>query len=180
MALDRYTAIAAETSDFFVPQWVEESEIDLFEHVSELVHAIVVQCLMGPDFYAKNGKELYELLHGMEADIGNILHFLLPDWVPHPAALRLKQRKERVGAIFVERLEEREANPEEWVNAQDYVTYTLNDNTTAGLKDFYAAHHTLLMFAAHTSTVASISWTVLEVGRSITTMLSHEYRTIEG
>ena len=177
MALDRYTDIAAETSGVFLSRWTEESETNVFEHVSELVHAIVVQCLMGPDFYAQNGKELYDLLHGMEADIGNILNFILPDWVPHPAALRLKQRKERIGAIFVERLKEREANPEEWVNAQDYISYTLNDDTTASLKRFYAAHHTLLMFAAHTSTVASISWTILEVSRYILTTLSRYLAT---
>lgn len=171
MALDRYTDIATDTSDFFLSRWAEESEISLFEHVSELVHAIVVQCLMGPDFYADNSKELYELLHGMEADIGNILNFILPEWVPHPAALRLKQRKERIGAIFFERLKEREANPEDWVDARDYISYTLHDDTTASLKGLYAAHHTLLMFAAHTSTVASISWTILEVSHYILTTL---------
>ena len=167
VAFDHYTAIATETSTSFLSEWTEKPEIDLFEHVSELVHAIVVQCLMGPDFYAKNGKELYGLLHGMEADIGNLLNFILPEWVPHPAALRLKQKKNRVGEIFIERLKERETNPEDWADAQDYISYTLNDNATANLKDLYAAHHTLLMFAAHTSTVASVSWTILEVSHDI-------------
>ncbi|KAF7504899.1 hypothetical protein GJ744_001620 [Endocarpon pusillum] len=121
---------------------------------------------MGPDFYAENGNELYDLLHGMEADIGNMLNFILPDWVPHPAALRLKEKKDRVGAIFSERLKERETHPEDWVEANEHISYTLNDHATAHLKDFYAAHHTLLMFAAHTSTVASISWTILELIKS--------------
>ncbi len=163
VALTHYTNIVRETSESSFSRWAQKPEINLFENVSVLVHAIVVQCLMGPDFYAKNGKELYALLHGMEADIGNMLNFILPDWVPHPAALRLKGKKDRVGEIFTERLKERETHPEDWADAKDYISYTLNDHATAHLKDFYAAHHTLLMFAAHTSTVASISWTILEV-----------------
>ncbi|ERF71510.1 hypothetical protein EPUS_00499 [Endocarpon pusillum Z07020] len=88
VALTHYSNIVRETSVSCFLKWAEKSEIDLFEHASVLVHAIVVQCLMGPDFYAENGNELYGLLHGMEADIGNMLNFILPDWVPHPAALR--------------------------------------------------------------------------------------------
>lgn len=168
-ALAHYTDIAGETSESFFSKWAEKPEINLFEHVSILIHAIVVQCLMGPDFYAQNGNELYGLLHGMEADIGNILNFVLPAWVPHPAALRLKQKRDRVAEIFTERLKERETHPEDWADARDYISYTLNDNATAHLRDLYAAHHTLLMFAAHTSTVASISWTILEVSRNFTT-----------
>ncbi|KAL9604066.1 MAG: hypothetical protein Q9179_001989 [Wetmoreana sp. 5 TL-2023] len=165
-ALDHYADVAAETSQRFLSDWSEKKEIDLFEHVSELVHAIIVQCLMGPDFYTKNGAELYSLLHGMEADIGNMLNFILPEWVPHPAAVRLKKSKDRIGAIFLERLNERDANPGEWTDAQDYISYTLNDSVTAHLSHLYAAHHTLLMFAAHTSTVASVSWTILELLKS--------------
>lgn len=119
---------------------------------------------MGPDFYKKNCKELYGLLHDMEADIGNMLNFLLPDWVPHPAARRLQKTKDRVEQIFMERLRDRETCPEQWTDANDYISYTLGDAATAHLKQFYASHHTLLMFAAHTSTVASISWTIIEVG----------------
>ena len=162
-ALDHYSEIMNETSESYFSKWAEKPDMDLFEHISVLVHAIIVQCLMGPDFYAKNGEELYHLLHEMEADIGNTLNFILPDWVPHPAARRLKQQKDRVGEIFAERLKEREMNPERWVDAKDYISYTLSDGITARLKHYYASHHTLLMFAAHTSTVASISWTILEV-----------------
>ena len=165
VALDHYTDVARTTSQSFFSKNTQSAEVDLFEHISKLVHAIIVQCLMGPDFYEKNGAELYSLLHGLEADIGNILNFVLPEWIPHPAALRLKRKKERIGAIFAERLKERKANPEAWIDAQDYISYTLNDSSTAHLNDLYAAHHTLLMFAAHTSTVASISWTIVEVGR---------------
>ena len=164
VALDHYTDIARTTSRSFFSKSIQSAEVDLFEHISKLVHAIIVQCLMGPDFYEKNGPELYSLLHGLEADIGNVLNFILPEWMPHPAALRLKHKKERIGAIFAERLKERTANPEAWVDAQDYISYTLNDSSTAHLNGLYAAHHTLLMFAAHTSTVASISWTIIEVG----------------
>ena len=172
VALDHYTDIARTTTQDFLNGWTEEEDIDLFEHISELVHAIIVQCLMGPDFFSINGAELYDLLHGTEADIGNVLNFILPDWVPHPAALRLRRRRDRIGEIFRERLEEREAHPDQWENAQDYISYTLKDSATAHLDHFYAAHHTLLMFAAHTSTVASISWTILEVSCHL--LVSHQ------
>lgn len=166
VALDHYTEIITATSRLHLSEWSEKLEIELFEHISVLVHAIIVQCLMGPDFYEKNGKELYDLLHDMEADIGNMLNLLLPGWIPHPAARRLGRTKDRVKKIFVERLRNREKRPEKWTEAYDYVSYTLGDSSTAHLKEFYASHHTLLMFAAHTSTVASISWTIVEVGFS--------------
>ncbi|KAI4168695.1 MAG: hypothetical protein LQ343_006199 [Gyalolechia ehrenbergii] len=164
--LDHYSDLARETSRTFLANWAGKEEIDLFEHVSKLVHAIIVKCLMGPDFDAKNGEELYSLLHGMETDIGSVFNFILPGWVPHPAALRLRQQKDRVGAIFQERLKERRAHPERWTDSQDYISYTLNDSVTAHLSPYYASHHTMLMFAAHTSTVASISWTILELLKS--------------
>ena len=162
-ALDHYTNTARATTEDFLSTWIQKPEIDIFEHISKLVHAIIVQCLMGPDFFAQNGEELYDLLHAMEADIGSIWHLVLPASLPYPAARRLKKQRDRMGAIFRDRLNEREANPEHWTDAQDYITYTLRDNATAHLSDYYAAHHTLLMFAAHTSTVASVSWTLIEV-----------------
>ncbi|KAL8908890.1 MAG: hypothetical protein Q9171_005262 [Xanthocarpia ochracea] len=161
-ALDHYSHLAKETSRTFFADWAGKEEILLFEHISKLVHAIIVQCLMGPDFYTENGEELYSLLHGMEADIGSLFNFILPEWVPHPAALRLRRQKERVGAIFQERLQERSAHPERWTDSLDYISFTRDDSATAHLSHYYASHHTMLMFAAHTSTVASISWTILE------------------
>lgn len=167
VALDHYTDIVSKTSKLHVSEWSKKPEIEIFERVSVLVHAIIVQCLMGPDFYENNCKELYGLLHDMEADIGDMLNFLLPDWIQHPAARRLRRTKDRVEEIFVERLKDREKSPGQWTNANDYISYTLGDTATAHLKEYYASHHTLLMFAAHTSTVSSISWTIIEV--------SHEF-----
>ena len=172
VALDHYQKVARETSRSHFSQWAQKSETSIFEHVSALVHAIIVQCLMGPDFHAKNGDELFELLHAIEADIGNILNFVLPDSVPHPASQRLEQAKRRVEQIFHQRMEERESSPDIWKDANDYISYTLRDKATAHLKEFYAAHHTLLMFAAHTSTVASISWTIVEVSASAAALQS--------
>ncbi|KAL8979850.1 MAG: hypothetical protein Q9205_004919, partial [Flavoplaca limonia] len=80
VALDHYTDVARTTTQDFLHGWADEEDIDLFEHISELVHAIIVQCLMGPDFFSINGAELYDLLHDTEADIGNVLNFILPDW----------------------------------------------------------------------------------------------------
>ncbi|KAL8818971.1 MAG: hypothetical protein Q9223_002512 [Gallowayella weberi] len=166
VALDHYSRLARETSRTFLIDWAQKDELHLFEHVSRLVHAIIVQCLMGPDFYAENGEELYSLLHDMEADIGSVCNFILPEWVPHPAALRLRRQRDRVGAIFQERLEERRLHPERWTDSPDYISYTCNDSVTAHLSHYYSSHHTMLMFAAHTSTVASISWTILELLKS--------------
>lgn len=162
-ALDHYSHLARDTAQLFLADWEKKEEIDLFEHVSKLVHAIIVQCLMGPDFYTEHGEELYNLLHNMEADIGSVFNLILPDWVPHPAARRLRQQRDRLGTIFRERLKERSTHPEKWNGSLDYISYTLNDSVTAHLSHYYASHHTMLMFAAHTSTVASISWTILEV-----------------
>lgn len=85
---------------------------------------ITVQCLMGPDFYQRNGKQLYGLLRDAEADISNMLNLLLRDWMPHPAARRLRQSKEKT---FMERLRTRDKRPQRSKNAYDYVSYTLGD-----------------------------------------------------
>ncbi|KAI9676086.1 MAG: hypothetical protein M1817_000829 [Caeruleum heppii] len=163
--LEHFAGLIEQESRQSLAEWAQKDEVALFEHVSVLVHKIIVRCLMGQDFYEHNMVELYQLLHDMEADIGNMLNFILPDWVPHPPARRLWKAGDRVGEIFAERLRERAKEPERWKGAQDYVSFTLTDPATAHLKGFFAAHHTLLMFAAHTSTVASISWNIIELLR---------------
>lgn len=161
--LEHFAQLIQKEAESEVSSWCEKDDIHLFESVSKLVHKTIVQCLMGPDFYEYNVEELYHLLEQMEGNIGSILNFILPDWVPHPAALRLRAARDRVGEIFVERLKARDKEPEKWMDAKDYISGTFADPATAHLRQYYAAHHTLLMFAAHTSTVASISWALLNV-----------------
>ena len=161
--LQYYTDIAHQESNKSTAEWAKKDHIELFEDVSRLVHRVLVRCLMGEDFYEHNIDELFDLLHKMEADIGNILNFVLPEWVPHPPAKRLNACRDRVRDIFEKRLEERENDGQDWYNSKDYIAYTLRDKATAHLKEYFPAHHTLLMFASHTSTVASISWTIVEV-----------------
>ncbi|KAL2869031.1 cytochrome P450 [Aspergillus lucknowensis] len=168
--LDYYAQVAEEEAVKSVDAWArttaDKDSVALFEEVSFLVHKIIVRCLMGQDFYDHHVEELYDLLHTMEANVGSILHTILPAWVPHGPARRLWASRDRVQEIFQHRLQEREKSPEQWKNSLDYITYTLQDPATAHLSRFYGAHHTLLMFAAHTSTVASISWTLLELLKS--------------
>ncbi|OJJ06309.1 hypothetical protein ASPVEDRAFT_45703 [Aspergillus versicolor CBS 583.65] len=166
--LERYTQIADEEAIKTVHSWTGSSgqSVALFEEVSFLVHKIIVRCLMGQDFYDHHVEELYDLLHTMEANVGSIWHTILPAWVPHAPARNLWKSRDRVQEIFRYRLQEREKCLEEWNDRLDYISYTLQDPATAHLSRFYAAHHTLLMFAAHTSTVASISWTILELLKS--------------
>ena len=143
--------------------WCEKDDLELFESVSYLVHRIIVASLMGQDFFEHHVDELFDLLHEMEANVGSLWNMCMPAWVPHPAARRLWKARDRVAEIFNERLGARQREPEKWADAQDYVSYTLRDPKTAHLKHYYSAHHTLLMFAAHTSTVALIAWMVFEV-----------------
>ncbi|KAI1812324.1 cytochrome P450 4F8 [Poronia punctata] len=150
-----------EATKSFDSWTVSEEDIPLFESVSGMVHQVIVRCLMGEDFYEKSCGELLDLLHAMEADIGNPLNMILPDWMPHPPARRLRNARKRVDEIFHERLRERKG--EMWEKSEDYIAHTMNDKTTADKKDFLPSHHTLLMFAAHTSTVASISWSIISI-----------------
>ena len=117
---------------------------------------------MGPDFYDA-ADELFDLLHVMEANLGSIWNFILPEWLPHPAAKKLWAARDRTKEIFNVRLAAREKEPEKWKKELDYISYTLRDPVTAHLKDKYSALHTVLMFAAHTSTVAGVAWTIIEV-----------------
>lgn len=135
---------------------------ELFHSVSLLVHRVIVRCLMGEDFYDYSD-ELFEALHDMERDIGDPLNVLLPDWIPHPSAKRLARARDRVCSIFDKCLAAREQEPDRWKDSLDYIQFTLDSPDTCKLKNFYAAHHTLLMFAAHTSTVSLIAWTLVEV-----------------
>ncbi|KAJ3499816.1 hypothetical protein NLG97_g23 [Lecanicillium saksenae] len=170
VTLDYYSEVAKEETlkalEHMSLHAEQGTDTELFEEVSFLVHKIIVRCLMGQDFYDHHVKELFELLHVMEANVGSILHTILPHWVPHKPARELWAARDRVHEIFRLRLQERELQPEVWRNAPDYVAYTLRDPATAHLTSFYAAHHTLLMFAAHTSTVANASWTILELLKS--------------
>lgn len=120
---------------------------------------------MGEDFYEHQCKELYHLNHAMESDIGSFWSFVLPKWFPHPPAQRLEKARDRVKEIFQNRLKKRERDPATWSDAEDYITYTLNDKVTRPLQHLLASHHTLLMFAAHTSTVENISWTIISLLR---------------
>ena len=157
-----YKQLAEIETDKVMEKWQNSASIELFESVSYLTHCIIVHCLMGPDF-REHADEMFDLLHTMEANLGSIWNFLLPRWVPHPAARRLWAARDRMEVIFRERLNERKKTPERWSDAGDYISFTLSDPTTQHLEQFYAAHHTVLMFAAHTSTVALISWTMVEV-----------------
>ncbi|RDH36744.1 cytochrome P450 [Aspergillus welwitschiae] len=168
IALEHYTRIAGEEARKIATNWAEKPDIEVFEQMSRYTHRVIVRCLMGQDFYDHHLDELLDLLHRMEADIGHPFHFLLPNWVPHGPARRLHHARDRMAAIFNERLQAREQNPEKWQDSLDYIAYTLKDSRTAHLRQYFAAHHTLLMFAAHTSTVASIAWTVLELLRNPT------------
>jgi sterol 14-demethylase len=139
------------------------NDIPVFDTASGMVHKIIVKSLMGEDFY-ESADELLYLLHAMEADIGSIFSLVLPSWMPHPPAIRMRRACRRVKEIFFDRLNRRAAfEGQKASDAPDYITYTLNDRTTAPLKHYMPSHHTLLMFAAHTSTVASISWVLISV-----------------
>jgi sterol 14alpha-demethylase len=162
-----YGTLAHREIELCLESWYQLPEVKLFESVSYLVHRVIVATLMGPDFYEHHVDELFDLLRGMGGNIGKKWNVLLPEWVPHRSARRLRKARDRVCQIFEERLEQRQKHPEEWVGAMDYISYTLRDASTAHLKKYYGAHHTLLMFAAHTSTVATVAWTVLEVRTAV-------------
>ncbi|KAK0370797.1 hypothetical protein CLIM01_11847 [Colletotrichum limetticola] len=144
-------------------EWTTKTGVELFDGVSELTHKVIVRTLMGDDFY-KSSEELLGLLHVMESDIGSIWSFVLPDWVPHPPARRLHHARERVKEIFWEKLSQRHVaakNGDLETDLPDYITHTLHEQSMAPLRHFLPSHHTVLMFAAHTSTVAAISWVVV-------------------
>ncbi|KAH7149623.1 cytochrome P450 4F8 [Dactylonectria estremocensis] len=166
-AAQEYTAtIAFQETQKAAADWQTQEDLPLFGSVSLLVHKIIVRTLMGQDFYEHNTTELVDLLHEMEADIGSLFSFVLPDWVPHPPAQRLKQARQRVKEIFLERLHQRKVTQTEHSRTlPDYIAFTMDDKSTAPLSDLMPSHHTLLMFAAHTSTAASISWSLISLLR---------------
>ncbi|OOF97634.1 hypothetical protein ASPCADRAFT_166660 [Aspergillus carbonarius ITEM 5010] len=166
VTLDRYTELAGEEADKALLKWSQQPDVKIFEEASKYVHRVIVRTLMGQDFYDHHIEELYDLLHRMEDEIGHPLNLLLPDWVSHPPARRLGQARDRFAEIFEQQMAIRRQNPEQWKGSLDYITYTLEDPRTAHLQEYYPSHHTVLMFAAHTSTVASIAWTAMELIRN--------------
>jgi len=161
----KYSAtVTIEETQKSAREWTATGNIEIFDAVSNLVHKVIVRTLMGEDFYTHDCAELLDLLHAMESDIGSLYSFVLPSWVPHPPARRLQAARERVKQIFLERLRQRDlALGDKPSDANDYITYTLNDKATAPFTPLLPSHHTLLMFAAHTSTVANIAWTIISV-----------------
>ncbi|KAK9436402.1 cytochrome P450 4F8 [Metarhizium brunneum] len=163
----RYAAtVSVEETQKAAAEWSLWDGFELFDTVSYLVHKIIVRSLMGEDFYEHNAAELFNLLHSMEADIGSLLSFILPEWVPHPPARRLLKARNRFKEIFMERLRERDRQERSDVRPlQDYVAFTMEDGATVPLKYLMPSHHTMLIFAAHTSTAASISWNIIALLR---------------
>ncbi|KAM4066019.1 cytochrome p450 [Hirsutella rhossiliensis] len=179
-AQEHAAVVSVEETRKAAAKWATERDFELFDTVSLLVHKITVRSLMGEDFYEHNAHELFQLLHAMEADIGSILSFVLPDWIPHPPARRLRKARERFKEIFLERLHERSLAGAEMARPkQDYVAFTMQDKATAPLKYLMASHHTILMFAAHTSTAANIAWNIIALLRhpDIMNKVSEELRS---
>lgn len=142
--------------------WDTADDLELFDATSLVVHRVIVRALMGDDFYEHNADELLQLVHAMEEDIGSLFSFVLPDWVPHPPARRIRKARLRVEQIFLERLAERDAVDRKVSRPlQDYIAFTMEDKATVPLRHFMPSHHTMLMFAAHTSTAAMISWNII-------------------
>lgn len=167
-AAQQYTSkVSDEETLKAASNWESATDFELFDTVSSMVHKIIVRSLMGQDFYDQNADELFNLLHAMEEDIGSIFSFILPDWVPHPPAKRLQRARDRVKEIFLERLADRaNADISEKRQLQDYIAFSMEDKSTAPLKELMPSHHTLLMFAAHTSTAAGIAWNIVTVSTS--------------
>lgn len=166
MAQDYASVVSREETLKAASEWDTTKDFELFDAISLVVHKIIVRALMGDDFYEHNADELLELVHAMEADIGSIFSFILPEWVPHPPARRIRKARQRVQEIFLERLAERETIDRKSSRPlQDYIAFTLEDKATIPLRHYMPSQHTLLMFAAHTSTVATISWTVVCVSK---------------
>ncbi|KOS22714.1 Lanosterol 14-alpha demethylase [Escovopsis weberi] len=142
-------------------------EIRLFDALSGLVNGSIVRSLMGEDFYTNHAEELLQLIHTMEENVGNPWNFLLPTkWVPHAAGRRLDRARIRMNEIYSERLRAREALPgDHKTDFDDFFAFTLQDKTTAPLQHFMSGHNTLLIFAAHTSTVAVIAWVIIDLLR---------------
>ncbi|KAG8419706.1 hypothetical protein J3458_004550 [Metarhizium acridum] len=164
-------AVSVEETQKAAAEWSSRDGFELFDTVSYLVHKIIVRSLMGEDFYDHNTAELFNLLHSMEADIGSLWSFILPDWVPHPPARRLQRARNRFKEIFTERLHERDRQDKSEIRPlRDYVAFTMEDGATVPLKHLMPSHHTMLMFAAHTSTAASISWNIVALLRHPNTM----------
>jgi cytochrome P450 len=175
VAQEYVATVTVEETTKSTAEWSSVAEVEIFEATSYLVHKVIVRSLMGEDFYVHSCKELLDLLHAMEKDIGSLLSFVLPEWIPHPPARRLEAAKNRFKEIFLQRLSKREADTRynSFSTAGDYITYTLHDKTTAPLKDLLPSHHTILMFASHTSTVANIAWTIISV-RHTDQFIQHE------
>lgn len=165
-ALQSYGRLAGEEAHKSLQHWSQMPDVEIFESISRFVHRVIVRCMMGEDFYDHHVDELYDLLQQMESLVGHPFNLLLPSWVPHLPGRQLAQARNRFAEIFRERLAARQLESDVWRDSLDYINYTLNDPRTAQLADYYPSHHVVLMFAAHTSTVASIAWTIVEVSLS--------------
>lgn len=162
VAQDYAAVVSTEEALKAATQWETAKDFELFDTISFMVHRTIVRALMGDDFYEHNADELLDLVHAMEEDIGSLFSFVLPDWVPHPPARRIRNARERVKEIFLERLAERDVvDRKDSRPLQDYVAFTMEDKATVPLRHFMPSHHTMLMFAAHTSTAAMIAWNII-------------------
>ncbi|KAH0442704.1 cytochrome p450 4f8 [Colletotrichum camelliae] len=167
-AQEHTAACAVEETHRCALEWTTKVDVDLFASVSELTHKAAVRILLGDDFY-QSSDELRTLLRAVEEEAGEPWASVLPDWLPHPAVRRLRWARERVADIFTERLMRRDAvavagGPIE-ADRQDYVTFLLNEDSTASLKHMFPAHYTILMLFSQNGVASTVFWVLISLLR---------------
>ncbi|KAK2755322.1 cytochrome p450 4f8 [Colletotrichum kahawae] len=167
-AQEHTAACAVEETHRCALEWTTKVDVDLFASVSELTHKAAVRILLGDDFY-QSSDELRTLLRAVEEEAGEPWASVLPDWLPHPAVRRLRWARERAADIFTERLMRRDAvavagGPIE-ADRQDYVTFLLNEDSTASLKHLFPAHYTILMLFSQNGVASTVFWVLISLLR---------------
>jgi len=128
--------------------------------MSSVILDIIIRSLIGQDFYDTAGAELRDIFKSMEHEFGSIWLIVLPSWIPCRAALRLRAFRARIQEIFEQRLAVRENDVND---TGDYVGFFLEDKATQPFRHLLSSHFTLLVWAAHSSSVANIAWNFIEV-----------------
>ncbi|KAF2763239.1 cytochrome P450 [Pseudovirgaria hyperparasitica] len=159
-----HRTVAARETSLALRHWSQRSDIQLFSSVSYLIHRIIVATILGSDFYENDLDRIYHLMLVIVKEANDSLSSYWPNWLyssvnGHEAKLRLDQ-------IFQDRLEQRERRLNVKSGDMDYLSFTVQDPTTAHLRGHFTMHFIVLWISIHKNTTSMVSWTLLELLKS--------------
>jgi sterol 14-demethylase len=157
--MDAWVAAMAREAEIFMDTLGDEGVFDLTPALGPVVMFVAARALVGEDFRAQLGRELFDVFRDFSAGIEAVL----PLWLPLPRFRRSARARDRLHALLRTVIAERRARPAQRDDfLQTLLQATYSDGTP--LDDALVINLILmLVWAGHETTVGHISWGLVDL-----------------